>query len=197
MAKPPKKTLPTRDRILKAARHLFQQRGYHGVGTAEILDAASAPKGSMYHHFPDGKEQIAIAAVAMIRTDLAVMLDALAVKDMSVAEMIRHLARGMAAWLKTTRWCEGTMLTSAVIGAVPDLPKLHAAIRETFGEWRERLAGLLIAEGRSKSEATVLAQTIIAGLEGAAILARVEQDERVLVRVAGQLARMCEKGAKA
>jgi TetR/AcrR family transcriptional repressor of lmrAB and yxaGH operons len=184
---------PTRERILRAARHLFQERGYHGVGTADILDAAGAPKGSMYHHFPGGKEAIAIAAVAMIRDDLIATLDALAAKQMSVAAMVRQLARGMAMWLKSTQWREGTMLTSTAVGAVPELPQLHAAIREAFAAWRQRLITLLIAEGWSKSESTPLAQTIIAGLEGAMVLARVDEDERVVMKVADTLVALLRK----
>ena len=183
-----KRAAPTRERILSAARHLFQQRGYYGVGTAEILAAAHAPKGSMYHHFPDGKEQIALAAVAAIREDLRRHLAALIAEDLTTADIVRRLARGMAAWLKSSQWREGTMLTSTVIGSVPELPQLHRAIRETFAEWHGSLVERLIADGHKRAKALTLAYTLIAGLEGAMILARVEQDERVLLKVAEELA---------
>lgn len=177
----------TRDRILRAARHLFQQRGYAAVGTAEILAAANAPKGSMYHHFPEGKEAIAIAAVYAIRDDLTAMVNKLIAKQLPVDAIIRTMAKGMAAWLKASEWREGAMLTATVIGSVPDRPKLHDAIRETFAAWREQLASRLIDEGHSKNEASTLARTLIAGLEGAMILARIEQDERVVIKVADTL----------
>ena len=54
--------VPTRERILRAATRLFQTRGYHGARLSEILDVAHAPKGSLYHHFPGGKEDLAIAS---------------------------------------------------------------------------------------------------------------------------------------
>jgi TetR/AcrR family transcriptional repressor of lmrAB and yxaGH operons len=183
---------PTRERILSAAKHLFQQRGYYAVGTAEILERAHAPKGSMYHHFPDGKEQIAIEVVPTIRGDVLAIMQRLASEQKSVAEILPLLAKGMARWLKASKWSEGTMLASVTVGSVPDLPKLHAAIKEAFDEWREHIATLLTREGWTKPNARTMAQTIIASIEGAMILARIDQDERVMLKVAETLATMIE-----
>ncbi|MFK7751626.1 MAG: TetR/AcrR family transcriptional regulator [Sedimentitalea sp.] len=57
-----KTSLPTKDRLIRSAAELFRTRGYSGVGVSEILSAAKAPKGSLYHHFPNGKSDLAIAA---------------------------------------------------------------------------------------------------------------------------------------
>ena len=185
---------PTRDRIVLAATRLFQQRGYHGVTTADILDEARAPKGSMYHHFPLGKEQIAIAAVGRIRGEVRAVLDRLAADGSSLDQAIRTIADGMARWLRASGWREGTMLASAAVGAVPDLPKLHAAIRDALDDWRDQLTGRLIGDGWSKPGARAMAQTVLAGLEGAMLLARIEQDERIVTRVAANLARLIAAG---
>lgn len=184
----------TRDRIVLAATRLFQQRGYHAVSTAEILDQARAPRGSMYHHFPLGKEQIAIAAVARIRGDVTALLHRLQADGSSVADTIRAMTDGMARWLRASAWRESTMLASAATGAVPELPKLHAAIREAFDEWRDHLAGRLVDDGWSKPGARSMAQTILAGIEGAMLLARIEQDERIVTHVASTLARLVAAG---
>jgi len=185
-------TAPTRDRILSAARHLFQQRGYYAVGTTEILERAQAPKGSMYHHFPDGKQQIAIEAVSRIRGDMLAMMRKLAIEQRSVAEIVRLLAKGMAAWLKQSRWREGTMLATATVGSVPDLPAVHTVIKGAFDEWRNYLTMLLTRERWTHSDARTMAQTIVAAIEGAMILARVDQDERVVLNVAESLISLLE-----
>ncbi|MCV3271720.1 TetR/AcrR family transcriptional regulator [Roseobacter sinensis] len=54
--------LPTKDRLIRAAAKLFRTHGYHGVGLNDLLSEAAAPKGSLYHHFPNGKADLAIAA---------------------------------------------------------------------------------------------------------------------------------------
>lgn len=186
--------VPTRDRIVLAATRLFQQRGYHAVTTADILDEARAPKGSMYHHFPLGKEQIAIAAVGRIRGEVMALLRACAAEGRPLDDAIRSMADGMARWLRASAWREGTMLASAAVGAVPDLPRLHAAIREALGEWSDHLAGRLADAGWSKPGARAMAQTVLASLEGAMLLARIEQDERIVPRVAASLARLIAAG---
>ena len=55
---------PTKDRLILAAATLFRTRGYHGVGLADVLAEAKAPKGSLYHHFPNGKSDLALAAAS-------------------------------------------------------------------------------------------------------------------------------------
>lgn len=186
--------VPTRDRIVLAATRLFQQRGYHGVSTADILDEARAPKGSMYHHFPLGKEQIAIAAVGRIRGEVTALLRAHAADGRSLDDSIRSMADGMGRWLRASAWREGTMLASAAIGAVPDLPRLHVAIREALDEWRDHIGGRLVDAGWGRPGARAMAQTVLASLEGAMLLARIEQDERIVPRVAASLARLIAAG---
>jgi TetR/AcrR family transcriptional repressor of lmrAB and yxaGH operons len=183
----------TRDRILRAAKQLFQQRGYYAVGTAEILEQAQAPKGSMYHHFPNGKEQIAIEAIEKHRAELIARLLSLEADGFTAAETLRLLAKEMASWLKKSNWLEGTMLVSTAVGSVPHLPKLHTAIKASFDEWREHIGKLLMNEGWSKTQANSLAQTIIAATDGAMIIARVDQDERIVIKVAEDLVRLIER----
>jgi len=179
---------PARDRILDAATRLFQRRGYHAVGTIEILDAAGAPKGSMYHHFPLGKEQIAIAAVERIRGDLLAALHAQQAAGRSLEATIRRLGRGIARWLRSSAWREGALLSSISVGTVSELPGLHAAIRGAFDAWRAALADWLAAQGWTAPAAQATAQLLVASIEGAMILVRVDQDERSLLRVVDALA---------
>ncbi|CTQ49803.1 TetR/AcrR family transcriptional regulator [Jannaschia donghaensis] len=68
-------TPSTRDRLIHSGVTLFQERGFHGTSVADILTAAQAPKGSLYHHFPAGKADLARAA-AHLASDL--MLDIIA-----------------------------------------------------------------------------------------------------------------------
>lgn len=56
----------SRDKILEAATRLFNLQGYHATGLNQILKESGAPKGSLYYHFPNGKEQLAIEAVTML-----------------------------------------------------------------------------------------------------------------------------------
>jgi TetR/AcrR family transcriptional regulator, lmrAB and yxaGH operons repressor len=65
----------TRDRLVFAATRLFRQRGYDGTGLAEILTEAGVPKGSLYHHFPDGKADLACAAADWTASEIVRVID--------------------------------------------------------------------------------------------------------------------------
>lgn len=192
--RPASRAVPTRDRIVLAATQLFQRRGYHAVSTADILAHARAPRGSMYHHFPLGKEQIAVAAVARIRGDVLALLHQLQARGRSLEDTLRVVADGMARWLRASAWREGTMLASTAVGTAPDLPELHAAIRDAFAAWCEHLTGRLMDGGWGAADARAMSQTVLAGIEGAMVLARVDQDERIVTRVAAMLARLIAAG---
>ena len=55
----------TRQRMLDTAADLFQSQGYHATGLTQLTTAGGAPKGSLYFHFPGGKEQLAAEAVQL------------------------------------------------------------------------------------------------------------------------------------
>ena len=65
----------SRDRLVTAATRLFRQRGYDGTGLAEILSEAGVPKGSLYHHFPDGKAGLACAAADWTASEIIRVID--------------------------------------------------------------------------------------------------------------------------
>ena len=53
----------TRQRLVTAGADLFRHQGYAGTGVKQIVTAAQAPFGSMYHHFPGGKEELGAEAI--------------------------------------------------------------------------------------------------------------------------------------
>ena len=71
-----RRPLPTKDRLIRAAADLFRRSGYHGVGLSELLSAADAPKGSLYHHFPNGKSDLAVAAATWASDEMLRMIAA-------------------------------------------------------------------------------------------------------------------------
>ena len=58
--------MDTKSQIIYIATNLFQQKGYKGVGVSEILKACNITKGALYHHFPNGKEELLIACLQII-----------------------------------------------------------------------------------------------------------------------------------
>lgn len=55
----------TREKFIETASNLFEIKGYNATGLNEILQESGAPKGSLYYHFPNGKEEIALEAIKL------------------------------------------------------------------------------------------------------------------------------------
>ncbi|MGG3435144.1 TetR/AcrR family transcriptional regulator [Heyndrickxia coagulans] len=66
-----------REAIIQAAKKLFQVQGYHATGINQIIEESGAPKGSLYYHFPNGKEEIAIAAIDSVKVEVRQELEQL------------------------------------------------------------------------------------------------------------------------
>lgn len=163
----------TRARLVQAMSHALQRRGYHGVGLSELLVAAGAPKGVLYHHFPGGKQALAVAAVQATAAHIHASLDRL------IAERADPLPV-LAAWLQMAqqqlersdfeRGCP--LATVALETTAADAP-LRDALAQAFEGIRERLARLLQAAGVVEARAAPLAALVVASYEGALIQARV------------------------
>jgi TetR/AcrR family transcriptional regulator, lmrAB and yxaGH operons repressor len=157
--------VPTRERLVRAGVELFQAKGYHGVGINEILEAAAAPKGSFYHHFPGGKEQLAAATLSWLQGEVTGYLDGLAADRASAAEMAAGVARHAVEGVRKRP--RGSLLTVLTQDAAPDSEAVAEAARRYADAVRTRLA-----EARGGDEA--FADEALAMILGAAVIARLE-----------------------
>lgn len=185
---------PTRLRLLKVATRLFQQRGYHAVGLAEILALSEAPKGSLYHHFPGGKPELAEACIQRIAAATMASLDQASASGTDIIGFLRQLGEESAAWLERTDWRDGSLL--AVIGQEQggDNGLLADAVRIAYQRMEMRLAKWLMQEGVAVARARDIAATIISAHEGAMLLARCRRDTAPVALTTRMLCDMVERG---
>lgn len=185
---------PTRLRLISVATRLFQQRGYHAIGLAEILALSETPKGSLYHHFPGGKPELAMACVARIADSSLHAIDQLSASGLDIIGFLRNLSDVTAAWLQRTDWLDGSLL--AVIGQEQGgaAGPLSEAVRIAYQRIEMRLARWLMAEGVAVVRARDMAATIIAAQEGALVLARSRHDATPVALVTDMLCVMVERG---
>lgn len=175
----------TRGRLIAAATRLFQTQGYHATGVAEILVDAQAPKGSLYHHFPDGKAGLAVAAVAQIEADIVTLIARAQARGATAPALVKTVARGMADWLRRSDGEQGSLFSVLALECAPREPLVRDAVRKAYSTWREALAAAIPGP---RKRATAHANLIVAALEGALILARVDGDEAPLLAVADAIA---------
>lgn len=164
------KDVPTRTRLLHAAKTLFQQRGYHGVGVSDILAKAQAPKGSLYHHFPDGKDEIAAEAVRLIAADVSGLIARWRTEGQKTRDILIEIGTLCEAWFERSNFEQGPLIAVLAQSAGPETPRLCNAVQAAYQDWCEGFAETLREEGARDPE--LLAELSVAVLEGALALKR-------------------------
>lgn len=169
----------TRDRLIFAATRLFRQRGYDGTGLAEILAEAGVPKGSLYHHFPEGKADLACAAA-----------DWTALQIVRVVDDSFH---GAPDWRQgATTFCYKMAKLFDILNSADACPVFGLLFdgpdQERFRVHAAAAFDLIIAAaarhgqalGLTRETALDLAETFFIGFEGGWTLARMRRDSDVL-----------------
>lgn len=171
-----------RSRLVRVAAALFRQRGYDGVGLTEILEASGAPKGSFYHHFPEGKEQLAEAAVIHAGEQIAALLDHVMAGASDFPAGVRAFVGSIADWFERSGYREGCPITAIAIATVPQSPRLTHATATVFADWATRLDGHATRLGTSLPPGT--ADRLLMLIEGGWLLARLRQSRQPLLDAA-------------
>ncbi|MFF5290753.1 TetR/AcrR family transcriptional regulator [Paractinoplanes globisporus] len=158
-----------RERMIAGAVRLLAQQGLQATSFAEVLQLTGAPRGSIYHHFPAGKDQLVAAAVEASGRQALSLLDGLAGES---PERITETFLGL--WrllLERTDNRAGCAVLAVTVATRSD--DLLDRAGEVFRAWRARLTVLFAAGGLPDPEQ--FATTLIAASEGAVVLARAER----------------------
>jgi AcrR family transcriptional regulator len=177
----------SRANMVRSAAALISSRGVSGTSFADVVTDSGAPRGSIYHHFPDGKRQLADDAIRWTSDRVLAYLRGGPTDSASdVLERFIDLWRSV---VKTSNGSAGCVVAGVAIDTVDDAAVLDL-VRATFRSWVDVLAEQLIAAGLPARRATPIAQTTLAGMEGALILCRAEGGTGPLDVVAEELHRL-------
>src|ERR1700754_2890417 len=122
----------TRARMIAAARRLFRERGYLGTAFSDVLAASGAPRGSVYFHFPRGKEERG-AEVAIARgADTIAQITRAAAAAGSVEELLTVFLAQSRDRLVTSGYREGCAVAPMVVELTPSAAPIAEVIRAGF-----------------------------------------------------------------
>jgi TetR/AcrR family transcriptional regulator, lmrAB and yxaGH operons repressor len=176
----------SRDRIIGAAASLLRQRGYAATSTTDVLGVAGATTGSLYHHFPGGKEDLAVAALG-ISTDVVhdALQAALDSAPSTAAALTAWIARLASALDADPR--NGCPIAPTALEAVHASERLRAAAATAFQRWAATIAAGLVTEGWPPQQARPTAIAVLSLIEGALMLSRTAGDTEALTAAADQI----------
>ena len=166
------KASDSKGKTLAAAARLFRQQGYHGTALHDILAAGGSPRGSLYFHFPGGKEEIGETTLTLAGEAVRQAI-AHAAETSETAELfLTRIARGMASDLEKSDFREGCPIATTALETSAQSDTLGTATRGAFKSWENEIKRGLERFGIGSEQADLVATLVLSQLEGALLLAR-------------------------
>ncbi|MGD0847145.1 TetR/AcrR family transcriptional regulator [Bradyrhizobium sp.] len=166
------KASDSKGKTLAAAARLFRQQGYHGTALHDILAAGGSPRGSLYFHFPGGKEEIGETALTLAGEAVRQAIAHAAETSESAEMFVTRIARGMASDLEKSDFREGCPIATTALETSAQSDGLGAATRGAFEKWENEIRRGLERFGMTSDRADLTATLVLSQLEGALLLAR-------------------------
>ena len=158
--------------MIHAAAQLFRQHGYHATAFSDVIEASGAPRGSIYFHFPGGKQELAREAVALAGDDIEQMVAAAAARCDGPGSLVRALGEMVAARLEDSGYRSGCAIATMVLELAPQSEELSGEFEKVFGRWRQALARQFEIWGVTPGRAPDLAELVMSVFEGGLIVSR-------------------------
>lgn len=171
-----------RERMLNSATELFQRNGVAGTALSDIVEHSGAPRGSLYHYFPEGKSQIAAEATAQAGRQLGAMITVLTATH-SPVETIRLMVGHFRRQLEDSGFTAGCPAAPGALEGGAAGSEARRAAGEAFTTWEATVAAAFWQRGLGAGEADALATLVISAVEGALVLGKAQQSTRALDRV--------------
>ncbi|MGX5850767.1 TetR/AcrR family transcriptional regulator [Mesorhizobium sp. PL10] len=182
----------TRTRILETTALLLRQRGYHGTSLNDILGASGAPRGSLYFHFPGGKDQLVIEVTRDSVADVTKRLGEALAAESDPAVAVHHIYQSVGRMLEENEFSLGCPVAPVVLDSPTDVPELAELCRSAFEQWIGLLQQTFIRAGVPERRAHALALLVESSLEGLMVIARATRDRAPLQAVADEVAALVE-----
>ncbi len=174
-----------REEIIATTCELLELQGYHATGMNQIIQESGAPKGSLYHYFPQGKEELVAEAIEHSAQAIRENIEHVMGQYDDPAAAVAAFIRGLAGHVAASGFRQGGPISAVALEAASTNERLRLACRDAYRAWQEPFADKLRPVHGERSER--LATFIIAAIEGGIILSRSEHSGRPLLDVAGEI----------
>lgn len=174
-----------REDMLNGAVELFRRQGVDGTALSDIVKRSGAPRGSLYHYFPDGKAQLAAEATTKAGQLMLASLNKLLTSG-SLAEAITRFIGYFRAELVRTDFTSGCPIAAGALEG-GEAPGAREAAGEVFTVLESTLSAALCQQGIPVERAERLATVALTAVEGALMVAKAQRSTRALDRVEEQL----------
>ncbi|MFI1363919.1 TetR/AcrR family transcriptional regulator [Streptomyces griseochromogenes] len=178
-----------RERMVFSAAQLIRRDGVGATGMRDVAAHAEAPRGSLQHYFPGGKEQLVNEAVAWAGryAGKRVARFLAGLDEPTPSGLFAAMAAQWTHEYESEGFAGGCPVAAATVDRAATGPSTREAAAAAFATWSGPVAEALTGMGVPAARAGSLATLMISALEGAILMARAEQDVRPLTTVVTEL----------
>ncbi|MGB9939644.1 TetR/AcrR family transcriptional regulator [Methanosarcina sp.] len=177
----------TCEKILTTAAFLFQKNGYHATGLNEIIKESATPKGSLYYHFPNGKEELAAATIKLMGDTIQHHIEEELAKNSDPVQAIQEFILDIARKFNEKDPENCFSISLLALETVPISDSLRKTCIEVYDLWTDIYYQKLVSSGFSSERATELSLILQLMIEGAITISLIRNDTTMLIATAGKI----------
>ena len=178
----------TRERLLASTLELFRRQGYNGTALSQVTAAAQAPTGSLYHHFPGGKDDLTAAVLASAGAAYGRLVEAIWDAEPDPASAVLAVFDGAAAVLEETDFIDPCPIGTIAREVASTNDGLRRAALGPFQAWTSAIRDRLAEAGLPGDLAAEWSTALVAAAEGGFVLSRTARDADLLRSTGRRLA---------
>ena len=176
--------MDTKTLLVETATKLFQQKGYKTVGLNEIIKACNITKGALYHHFPNGKDELLITCLYALKENITTDIEAIFSKHPLTEDALVAVIETLIASFKE----DGTITGYTFSSIVSEMATMSDPVRNACSELYENIQQIycakLLTNGYTNETAATISLLLTASIEGAMILCITKQSTEPLKTLA-------------
>jgi len=186
----------TKERIVEATTALFMQQGYSASGLKQISEASTAPVGSLYHHFPGGKAELAAETLRRSGRAYGELVGAILDSEPDLVRAIDVAFTAAGETLRASGYADACPIATVALEVASSDEDLRVVCDEIFRGWLEMLTRRFEAGGVGRPAAADLATSFVACLEGGFLLSRVAQDTAPMAALGRSMVALVEAAVR-
>ena len=173
------------ERLIAVTSTLVRERGVHATGLKDIARAASVPMGSLYFHFPAGKNELVVAALRASGDLVTAVVADFFTRAPNARQAVHDFIEFMGTSLEQTRFTQGCPVATVGLELGAEDDAVATVIDHAFSSWSAIVEQHLQADGYPNAKS--MAMLVVSALEGGLLLSRVRRSIAPLQDVAAAI----------
>lgn len=183
----------TADSILFATNELFREFGYRGTSMKQVVAASGATIGSVYHHYPGGKDELAVAVINTSGATYQQLIEAVLAASPSLTRGIAAVFKSAAKVLHDSNYLDPCPVGGVAREIASSHPELRVETQVVLNNWIDAAGSVIAKDVSDPLEVQDLATLFVAALEGGFLLSRAAQSPEPVLAIGRAMVRLVER----